>query len=615
MRNERWNTSSEIKRKFCDSTDLRYGAGPVVFAETGRRYIDDSEGHMLIAGKTGCGKSQCASLPFLEEVFTHRESVVVIDPKSELYHKCSCRVPEDYQIFCVDFENPRKSPDAWNPLLDAFDLFKSKELDDHDLCASLVSEFIDALFPLENTKEPFWNIAARSYIKGLAFGLFEHASSKEQINLSSICRMMQQSENRYAVSTVIKAFYELLSADSLARRNLSGYVSGPNDTRASIHATAEAQLEDVIARSSGLIEMLSNDTINIRNIDIYRPFVIWLLIPDYTDVYSALAGVLVSQFAQHLIRKAQTLKKQRLPVRCNFILEELGSVGKSIPSLKSLMVAGRSRNIRMMLVLQSPSQQLTDIYGQSAADTIMSCIGLTVGFSTNNWNTLTEWSQRCGERNVEIGGHLVKEPLITPAQLYAMPTGTALILKDELKFITQLPFYYTYNLETWIPPQLPPYKKTHDTRIFDLQTYVTEQKRKAMISASAQENRSQSNPFATTGKPTFGPLNPADIDSMLKDIDQKLAELDAEEKAQLQNKAKMPLYCIAVISANGNADKVSDIIASVTGAKKQNILKALNNNTPFEYPFPSKKAAQKAAKEIVAAGGIATVVEHQFEES
>src|SRR5699024_5536066 len=154
-------------------------------------------------------------------------------------------------------------------------------------------------------------------------------------------------------------------------------------------------------------------------------FILIIITPDETDVYDTLSGLLVSQMSQNLIRIAQD-KGGRLPIRVNIILEELGSVGKSIPTLPNLMVASRSRNIRLMLVLQSYTHRI-DGYGKSKSETINSCIGITIGFSTNSWETLTEWAQRCGEKQIEINGHIVKEQLITATQLAAMPIGTALI--------------------------------------------------------------------------------------------------------------------------------------------------------------------------------------------
>ena len=97
------------------------------------------------------------------------------------------------------------------------------------------------------------------------------------------------------------------------------------------------------------MEMLGEDDLDILALDVEKPFAIIIITPEETDVYSQLAGILISQVSQHLIRIAQE-RGGRLPIRVNFILEELGSVGKSIQSLPFLLVASRSRNIRMMLI-------------------------------------------------------------------------------------------------------------------------------------------------------------------------------------------------------------------------------------------------------------------------
>ena len=52
-KNERWNTRHEIKRSFPDSTDKAHGAGPVIYTEHGRKYIDDSEANCEAAAKEG----------------------------------------------------------------------------------------------------------------------------------------------------------------------------------------------------------------------------------------------------------------------------------------------------------------------------------------------------------------------------------------------------------------------------------------------------------------------------------------------------------------------------------------------------------------------------------
>ena len=511
-RSERWNTKNEIKRRFHDTTDPVQGAGPIIYFENGRKYSDDSESHIAVIGRTGKGKSQCCSLPFERECLLKGESLIVLDPKGEGYRKNSCYIPEDYQNFCVDLRNPRQSPTKWNPLSMPYRLFKSSDPDDHDVASSIISELWSGVYPYDAHSDRFWPESAANYAKGLTYALLE-TQPEEYVNLDSVAVMMEQSEIRFGGNNVLKTYYEMLPIDSLARRNLAAYATGPNDTRASIHSVAASGLE-VFSRSKGLMEMLSEDTLRIMDIDVTRPFILTIITPDETDVYDTLSGLLISQFTQHLIRVAQDMGG-RLPIRVNVILEELGSVGRAISQLPNMMVASRSRNIRLMLVLQSGSAQLIDVYGKSKAEVINSCIGITIGFSTNSWETLNEWVQRCGEKQVDSGSHVIKEQLITATQLAAMPTGTALVMVDnQYKFIAHFPFYdEMYDNSGWKAPETRPVRRRKELKSFNFEEHVKELKRKMVSERMGGEKDDSlspfyrpfdSDPFGVSGSGPFG---------------------------------------------------------------------------------------------------------------
>ncbi len=525
-RSERWNTRNEIKHRFHETTDKAYGAGPIVYVENGRKYSNESNAHIGVVGRTGKGKSQCCSLPFMREILRKGESLIMLDPKGEGYKMNACYIPDDYQVFCVDFRNPRKSPTKWNPLSTPFRLFRSKDPDDNDIASSMLSELWSSVYPYDGHSDKFWTDASVNYAKGLTYGLFETAE-KEQINLDSVAVMMEQSEIRYATGTLVKAFYETLPHDSLAKRNLATYVTAPNETRASIHSVAASGLE-VFSRSKGLMEMLGEDTLNIMDIDVNRPFILTIITPDETDAYDALSGLIISQLSQHLIRVAQE-KGGKLPIRVNIILEELGSVGKSIPTLPNLMVASRSRNIRLMLVLQS-NAQLVDVYGKSKAETINSCIGIIIGFSTNSWETLNEWAQRCGEKQIEHSGHIIKEPLITASQLAAMPTGTALVMVDsQYKFIAHLPFYNEmYDNTDWRAPYYSSSTKSGKLKTLDFESLVKAIKKKQMESVIFNTDMERISNEMLMGVPFLSEARSEtseNIDSLISRIDAKIAEL------------------------------------------------------------------------------------------
>ncbi len=602
-RSERWNTFSEIKRRFHETTDHMTGSGPVVYVENGRKYFDDSESHIAVIGRTGKGKSQCCSLPYMREILMKGESLIMLDPKGEGYRRNACYIPDNYQVFCIDFRNPRKSPTRWNPLSTPYQLFCSKDPDDNDIASSMLSELWKGVYPYGGFSDRFWTDSAANYAKGLTYGLFETAG-KDHINLDSVAVMMEKSEIRLGGENLLKTFYADLPPDSLAKRNLATYVSGPNETRGSIHSVAASGLE-VFSRSKGLMEMLSEDTLNIMEIDVNRPFVLIIIIPDETDVYDTLSGLLVSQVSQHLIRVAQEMGG-RLPIRVNIILEELGSVGRSIPSLPNLMVAGRSRNIRLMLVLQS-NAQLVDVYGTSKAETINSCIGITIGFSTNSWETLTEWAQRCGEKQIENSGQVIKEPLITASQLAAMPTGTALVMVDsQYKFIAHLPFYdEMYDNSGWVPPQHRISGSRKQFRSFDFEAMVKDIKLKKLESSVFGRAFERKGP-AMPGEDPFHEkdvvIGPKDLDRMMSSVEAEMAEWDAKEEAERKKQEEAKSHHVIITDCKGHRGKVARVIAKSIGESYEKAQKRLNS-LPADIAFKTKIEAEKFAKDIINAGG------------
>lgn len=191
-----------------------------------------------------------------------------------------------------------------------------------------------------------------------------------------------------------------------------------------------------------------------------------------------------------------------------------------------LMVTSRSRNLRMTLCLQS-DDQLVDLYGKPKAETIKSCVGVTVAFATNNWNTLEEWSKRCGEREVIRDSHIRSEALITPSQIAAMGVGKALIfVGNKLKFVSQLPFYDdVYELSDWTQPKKCEPRQFEPIPTFDMRAYVHNEQKAKMKRPSeknAPEKQDRISPFIMPGERVLDP------DAVLARLDSKIEQMKAE---------------------------------------------------------------------------------------
>lgn len=602
-RNEQWTKERIIEKNFFDSANDNVGAGMVVFAKNGKRLVDDSETHGVVIGSTGTGKSQCGSLPYATECIKKHESLIVLDPKKEVFNKTIGYVSEDYQTFCIDFRDPYGSPTKWSPIKMPYDLFKSENVKLKDVASSFISEIASSVCPWDGHSDRFWTDASANLLKGLIYALFECAEP-EYVNMDSVAVMLEQAEIKNGANTVLRTFYDSLPNDSLAKRCLATYANAPNETRASIHSVASSCIE-VFSRSRGLMRMLCEDTLDILNIDMERPYVLYIILPDETNVYSSLAGLLVSQMSQHLIRIAQE-RGGKLPIRTNIILEELGSVGKSIPALPNLMVAGRSRNIRLMLVLQSNSQ-LVDVYGKSNAETINSCIGITIGFSTNNWETLNEWSQRCGERQVSVNGHIVKEPLITASQLAAMPTATALVMvNNRYKFISSFPFYdelyEPVEMKCVEFNQLP---SKLESKTLDFEKFVEDIRRKKIDDLFSGNRRERKESSRAIFEPDSSD-NKFDIRGLITRLDAKIAQLEQEEQTEKNKKQKDQTYTVVIMEKPSEKNNIAKIVAHCKKISIKNA-EALLTENPMEVECGNESEARKITRELSEKGYLAII--------
>ena len=269
------------------------------------------------------------------------------------------------------------------------------------------------------------------------------------------------------------------------------------------------------------------------------------------------------------------------------------------------MSAGRSRNIKVNFVLQSISQ-LVDIYGESNATTIMSNCDVRVAFRVNHWDTLTELSRICGEREKNCEGHVSREPLITQSQLAAMKTGQALVIvSGRIKFVTWIPDF----TEMPISRQTGATRKRERKRVankvsyFDIQKYVKDKKKVVLGDHSlgiSDEESSPSFPFLIPGESEM------DVDDLISKIDRQIAELEAEEEKEKNHESDK---CDVTIVTVGDVRKTADIMRCICGLKDESLKRAMSEAKKGTYTLEhiDRKKAEKFIKKLQEVGTIAII--------
>ena len=88
----RWAKDKEIKEEL-DCVEITQknskSAGIPLLLNEKEMWVDNGEYHSLVIGATGSGKTQCLILPMVHSLAKARESMIITDPKGEIYEQTS----------------------------------------------------------------------------------------------------------------------------------------------------------------------------------------------------------------------------------------------------------------------------------------------------------------------------------------------------------------------------------------------------------------------------------------------------------------------------------------------------------------------------------------------
>lgn len=482
--------------------------------------IANNEGHTMVLGASGTGKTRRLLIPLIHSYITSGQSAIIVDPKGEI-KKATIGLIKDKNCVThvLDFRD-LVSSEGINILWLPYQLYMSKDINKQHKSYEMVANLANTIF-FNTAKDIFWANSAKSLFLGLTFLLFKTGKPSE-INVSSVLHMFVDGRERYAAtSTMLSELKNLYKDNSIINLKLDSYLSlTANETKSCIGSQF---LEDLSAfsLSPALESFLSRNDFSICDIEDDKQTLIYIILPDESDIYYKISGIILSQLSSHYLSLAQEQPSLSLRKKLNISIDELGNIGYSLKNLPSLLSSGRSRNISVQFVLQSMNQ-LDNIYGYEAK-TIIDNSTINILFRVFDWKTLQDFSNRCGEKIYEYrNGNKIALPLITTDILGGLKLGQALvIINGSYKFITNLKDYTeTFNCDD----EKDSYSSKSEISIispntFDIKPYVMDAKRKA------QSAPKKDPPIQV--KSTF--MDNIDIDKMLKEIDVKIAKFEDSE--------------------------------------------------------------------------------------
>lgn len=564
----RWAKKNEIKKQLVKVDPKAYkadAAGLVVINDGKELWVDNGESHNIVIGATGSGKTQAVVLPMVQSLAKKGESMIITDPKGEIYETTGNMLKErGYNIILLNFRNPQQG-NGWNPMALPYKLYKDN---DSDKAIELLDDLaLNILYDEKSSNDPFWEKSAADYFVGLALGLFEDGK-ESQINLNSINLMSSLGEERFGGvnNNYMKEYFNSKDPSRPAYINASGVVYTAEETKQGVLASFKQKVKLFSSRDN-LSEMLCHSDFDMKDIGRQKTAV-FLIVQDEKKTLHPLATIFIKQCYETLIDVAQE-SGGRLPYRTNFILDEFANM----PPLKdatTMVTAARSRLIRFTFIIQNYAQ-LTQVYGKENAETIKGNCNITYLISSE-LGALEEISKLCGEVKSKEKDKTASTPLVTVSDLQRLKQYETITLRlRTMPFKTKLVPYWQMDWGRKYDKATYPSRKIHKVELFDIREFVKnmkQQKMKEMMGSSTDEMPSgikempnsmfgsnpfsMNNPFVSSSKNIGDSFN---VDDLVKRIDAKIAELEEQERLEMNQENNSNNQEVSVLASK---DKIND---------------------------------------------------------
>lgn len=313
----------------------------IIFGKLNGNWITKSEnkdGHVLVVGGAGSGKSSCIAIPTLR---SWNSSIFAIDIKGELYEKThEYRTNKTAKIF-----NPTDK-EAWG-----FDpYYMMRNTDDIYSEAKALALAILPLNPQD--KNPYFTQAGQSMLTGFILHYFNEGLSFSQT--------MQELKKRPVAMQIDEVMEE--STDK-AQMELNQFNGMDSKTLSNIYSTVSNAIT-LFATNDDLQRVLDTSDHIITPEDLEKGIDIYINIPEYKlEEWKNLLAMMINQFLKAFERRSESSTTPIL-----FSIDEFARIGK-IETITNGLATLRSKKIHIALFVQSKSQ-LNAIYGKDTAEII-----------------------------------------------------------------------------------------------------------------------------------------------------------------------------------------------------------------------------------------------------
>lgn len=404
--------------------------------------------NIAVYGASGSMKTRAFCVNRILQSAARGESIVITDPKSELYEKTSEYLrAQGYEVKVFNLVTPEAS-DSWNCL---------GEIGGEELMAQLFCDVI-----IKNTGsergDHFWDSAEMNLLKALVLYV-EQGYPADRKNIGEVYKLLTLcSENR------LNDLFEMITSTHPAKAPYAIFKQASETVRSGVIIGLGSRLQ--VFQNKQICNITAYDEIDLE-LPGKKPCAYYCITSDQDSTFDFLSSLFLSFVFIKLVRYADKhCPDGKLPVPVHVLGEELTACGV-IPDLSRKISVIRSRNISMSCVFQNlaglqnryPYNQWQEILGNSDIQLFLGCVDeLTAKYISDRSGevsiNVTSKAKQLGTWRVsdytpeyrETSG-VGKRKLLTMDEVLRLPINKALVIIRGRKVLQVDKFDFTNHPE------------------------------------------------------------------------------------------------------------------------------------------------------------------------
>ena len=434
-------------------SDVRKHTGTILGKLNGKAICVPKEtrlnANIAVYGASGSMKTRAFCINRILQSAARGESLIITDPKSELYEKTSEYLrSKGYVVKVFNLVSPESS-DSWNCLC---------EIEGDELMAQLFCDVI-----IKNTGsergDHFWDNAEMNLLKALVLYV-EQGYPSDRKNIGEVYRLLTlNSENE------LNTLFDKLPISHPAKAPYVIFKQASETVRTGVIIGLGSRLQ--VFQNSKVKSITAYDEIDLE-LPGKQPCAYYCITSDQDSTFDFLSSLFLSFVFIKLVRYAdKNCEGGKLPVPVHVLGEELTACGV-IPDLSRKISVIRSRNISMSCVFQNlaglqnryPYNQWQEILGNSDIQLFLGCVDeLTAKYISDRAGevsiAVTSKAKQLGTWRVsdytpeyrETSG-VGKRKLLTMDEVLRLPINQALIIIRGRKVLQVDKYDYTCHPES-----------------------------------------------------------------------------------------------------------------------------------------------------------------------